>query len=272
VDANWDGPIPNRDVDQGATNALLRVFHENGLDRIEPSHHMAVSIDQQHVATLLKALNLTSKYDLIKLNDDASYPLLSIKAVQKFKLPRFSLLAGQHRFKALKMSIEDQTEWWWVARVYCGPLPIDASSHLKLNKKTVQTELSEGDQFLTLLKWEEEIKTRSANKAQCTPDELYKLERMERQFLKDKGLWAAADTRAKQVMERIGFRKALSKAFQISGIRVSAKFGSLDMVLRVRYMGVLYSSRKVLTCSSWTNCWRLCRTTGSPFSSTGPCA
>src|SRR5271154_2167728 len=202
VTTEWkDSVVQNRALSTDAIATLVKTFEQVGIDRIEPSHHMSVTIKDEYVTTFLSALGFSNKEELIKQNDVVNYPLLTRQQVENANLPRFILLAGQHRFAALKKSFPtNEGEWWWVAKVYTESLPISASETLKLNKKTVQTELSKGDQFVSLVKLAEEIAEKGKKKATMTEEELGKLSDLEAAYAKTKQAWGEADSRAKQVM------------------------------------------------------------------------
>lgn len=100
VTSKWrESLISNRGLDEAAVKKLVAAFEES-LGRVNPTHHMVVTIPEEHVAKFLQALNLTMR-ELREMSSASNWPLITKEIWMKFNCCAFTLQAGQHRPRLL---------------------------------------------------------------------------------------------------------------------------------------------------------------------------
>jgi hypothetical protein len=243
VDTHWvsDGLIENRAIDANGVKKLVEKFYV-GLDRMNPRHHMTVTLAKGNFDKLLQALKMTSE-EFIQCHTKQDYPLLTEQIFDQYSgvlggaLP--ILQAGQHRFAALDTMFPSEEDRWWPVRVYSDDVSLDALDRLRENVNDVHTGLNDGERLLHIYKYEERKQEILGDKGLTEVTKRTKISDLEQaQRLKFSEYDAGSHARAYQVWERVKLREAVVRALRIPGLRACLSFASMGDALSWRMMKV----------------------------------
>lgn len=240
VNAKWreEGLVSNRSLDDAAVKKLAAAFEES-MDRVNPRHHMVVTIRENDVEKLLNALNMTKE----KLKESAAqseWPLITKDVWRKYGSSSFVLQAGQHRFAALKLCIVDPNQRWWPATIYIESLSLNALDRIRANVTEVHTSLCDGERILHLATYQAKIDEIASNsELRDSNDGKARLKSLTEAMRWKYGEFEkGAVPRVKQLWERVGLRNAISAACEIPGIKQGVSVTSMGDILSLRIMEV----------------------------------
>jgi len=270
VTTDWvsEGLIDNRAIDTNAVKKLVSKFYV-GLDRMNPRHHMMVTISKEDASKLLQTLQLNAE-ELAQRHIKQDYPVLTEDIFDHYRGDlrgrMLVLQAGQHRFTALSEVVPEPKDQWWPARVYFADLSLDALDRLRENVNDVHTGLNDGERLLHIFKYEQRKQEVHRDAALDEPTKRKIVSDLEEaQRLKFSEYDAGSYGRAYQVWDRLNLRTAVVAALRIPGLRACLSFASMGDVLSWRMMGVR-GTDCWLTFSSWRNYFWTSRQDGSQYS------
>jgi uncharacterized protein DUF3723 len=261
VDVEWSsgtGEIRNRSLNPRGVQKLVERFGQN-LDRANPKHHMAATIDKESAMKLLSGLrskfegwnDVPGDFDSLKrrlrfLNDLADYPIVEGELWDEVDCDPFNLQAGQHRYKALEGVMESGR--WWPVKIYLSPMSEAALTRLRENVAEVQLAQSDGERFVQIMQYrqlESRCRDGMANLEKGS-DEYEMLaikaeQAREAANMKIKEFGSGSSHRALATLKRPKFAEALYAGLSMPALADEFSFAAVGDILTLRCQEV-YSS------------------------------
>jgi len=206
---------------------------------MNPRHHMSATIPTVDIDKFLRALGKSADA-LREASAKQDYILIDENTWNKFNGRRFVLQAGQHRYAALNIVFQDPAERWWVVRLYASDLSLDALTRLRENVNEVHTALNDGERLLHLGRYQSRLDEfmRDPIVSQSSEGQRNIVELDKSIQLKFQEFDASSVPRARQLFNRLSFRRAILSALEIPGIRAGFSLGSMSDSLGYRAMAV----------------------------------